>query len=81
MISENLPEFSMDDLMRVFYVMVRQAGGVTCSIAILKNNVPKDFLNNIKIERDESKDLYRITIKQKRRRSILRPGTKIIRSN
>ena len=69
--------FYSDDLLKTFYIVLQQIGGV-CATRQLLDQVPKDYLDKMICGYDENMQALRIEVKKERKRKIIRPGNKII---
>jgi len=91
MIQENKPEqpdeepdpnktFYSDDLLKAFYLILKQIpGGIIMNRPTL-DQVPKDYLEKLICGYDEQMKGLRIQVKPKRIRKIIKPGNRILRA-
>ena len=72
--------FYSDDLLKAMYIMLTQCGGMVATRHLL-DQVPKNYLEQIKCGYDENLRGLRIQVERPRKRGIIKPGKKIITLN
>lgn len=69
--------FNVNDVLKCFYVLLNTVGGkMTVLKNTLDNNVPKDFMEKIRIESIKELDAYTISIPKKKKTGIIHTPNK-----